>query len=71
MDDVLELKPCPFCGSLGVAIVGSFVRCGTCGGAGPYGCSDAEAAYRWNERMVIAPARKDVSTETDDSGGNT
>ncbi len=70
MDDVPELKPCPFCGSLGVAIVGSFVRCGTCGGTGPYGYSDAEATNRWNERTVIEPASKDIRTYTDKSDRN-
>jgi hypothetical protein len=63
MGNVPELKPCPFCGSLAVAVAGSFVRRGTCDGAGPYGYSDAEAVYRWNERRVIVPAGQDVSTD--------
>ena len=49
-----ELKPCPFCGSVRVAIVGSFVRCGRCGAVGPFGCSEAEAAERWNNRPAEA-----------------
>ncbi len=52
MDRIDEIKPCPFCGSLGVALVGSFVRCGSCGAAGPYGYTDAEAVERWNARVA-------------------
>ncbi len=45
-----DLIACPFCGSLGVAIVGFAARCGTCGAVGPFGPTDVEAARRWNER---------------------
>ncbi len=51
MDAIDELEPCPFCGSSGV-LVGSFVRCGKCGAVGPYGSTQAEAADRWNRRVV-------------------
>ncbi len=50
MDSSPELKSCPFCGSQEVALVGSFVRCGSCGAAGPYGASHEEAVQRWNDR---------------------
>ncbi len=50
MDSRPELKACPFCGSPEVALVGSFVRCGSCGAAGPYGATHSEAVERWNER---------------------
>jgi Lar family restriction alleviation protein len=50
MDAIIELKACPFCGSASVLQVGSYVRCGRCGAAGPYGETDVEARQRWNER---------------------
>ncbi len=55
MDTMVEvqLKPCPFCGSLGVAVIGSFVRCGSCGAVGPYGYNEREAVRRWNERARL------------------
>ena len=56
LNSLNDMKPCPFCGSLGVTVVGSSVRCGSCGAAGPYGVSDAEAVTRWNERRSITPA---------------
>ncbi len=52
MDSTVHMLPCPFCGSSGVAVVGSFVRCGTCGAAGPFGNSEAEAVERWNVRVM-------------------
>ncbi len=52
MDAIVELEPCPFCGSSGV-LVGSFVRCGKCGAVGPYGSTQAEAADRWNQRVEL------------------
>ncbi len=57
---IAELKPCPFCGSLGVVVVGSFVRCGNCGAVGPYGLTQADAAERWNHRASL-PARIPIS----------
>ncbi len=45
-----DLMACPFCGSLGIAIVGFAARCGTCGAVGPFGPTEEEAAKRWNER---------------------
>ncbi len=45
------LKACPFCGSEGVAVVGSFVRCGNCGATGPFAISTEEAVQKWNERV--------------------
>ncbi len=53
MDSTAQMLPCPFCGSPGVAVVGSFVRCGTCGAAGPFGNSEAEAVERWNARAGL------------------
>lgn len=57
MEEVIELKPCPFCGSPGVAVVGSFVRCGSCGAVGPYGYTDLEAIDRWNARPIGVSSR--------------
>ena len=51
-----ELKACPFCGSLGVAVVGFGARCGTCGAVGPFGPTEEEAARRWNERAKYPAA---------------
>jgi len=51
MDHLLELKPCPFCGSSRVAVVDSFVQCGTCSAAGPYASSEEKAVQRWNNRV--------------------
>jgi len=62
MDEDIELKPCPFCGSSGAAVVGSFVRCGNCGAVGPYGYTDLEAIERWNARAVGASARTRAQT---------
>lgn len=44
------LKACPFCGSTAVAVVGSYVRCGTCGATGPFGATAEDVAENWNER---------------------
>ncbi len=55
-----DLEACPFCGSLGVAIVGFAARCGTCGAVGPFGPTEEEAARRWNERAKYpGPSRGD------------
>ena len=54
MDDVVEIKPCPFCGSSVAAVIGSFVRCGSCGAVGPYGYTEQEAIARWNARPAEA-----------------
>jgi restriction alleviation protein Lar len=53
-----DLLACPFCGSLGVAIVGFAARCGTCGAVGPFGPTEAEAAKRWNERAKYPGASR-------------
>ncbi len=74
MDNTAQMLPCPFCGSPGVAVVGSFVRCGSCGAAGPFGNSEAEAVERWNVRVGIvqrgraddAPLTPGVNTEPSD-----
>ncbi len=74
MDSGVHMLPCPFCGSTGVAVVGSFVRCGTCGAAGPFGNSEAEAVERWNVRVLNAkrglsgnaPLAPDRNTESPD-----
>ena len=52
MKDLPELKPCPFCGSLAVALVGNDVRCGNCCAVGPFGMYGEQAIKRWNERAV-------------------
>ncbi|MGE5072941.1 MAG: Lar family restriction alleviation protein [Anaerolineae bacterium] len=50
-NDILHsLKPCPFCGSEAVILIGSSVRCGNCGASGPFGCTAEHALERWNER---------------------
>lgn len=67
MDEIAEIKPCPFCGSLGVAVVGPFVRCGSCGAVGPYGHTNGDAVQRWNERARTVPA--DQRREADDGSG--
>ncbi len=46
------LRPCPFCGSLGAAVIGFGVHCGTCGAVGPFGPTEEEAARRWNQRAA-------------------
>lgn len=61
MSLAMDIRPCPFCGSFGVALVGSFVRCGSCGAAGPYGLTDAEAIQRWNERVRAEPQGEHVA----------
>jgi len=50
MEAILELKPCPFCGSSSVALVGLNVRCGACCAVGPFGVNAKQAVTRWNER---------------------
>ena len=66
MDEMVELKPCPFCGSVGIAVVGSFVRCGCCGAVGPYGYTEVEAVERWNMRAsglrARTPVHRDAAT---------
>ena len=69
MDSIVDLKPCPFCGSLSVAIVGSFVRCGGCGAVGPYGYTNEEAAERWNRRVCAVAAFLDVDESRVVAGG--
>jgi Lar family restriction alleviation protein len=51
-----RLKSCPFCGSEGVVLVGSFVRCGNCGATGPFGRTAEDAIARWNERPGVGIA---------------
>ncbi len=48
-----DLEPCPFCGSLGVAVVGFAARCGSCGAVGPFGPTAMDAAERWNARSRL------------------
>ena len=55
MKDLLDLKPCPFCGSHSVALVGLEVRCGTCCAVGPFGVDAEQAVTRWNERDKAKP----------------
>ncbi len=52
-DRIPDLEPCPFCGSLGVAIIGFAARCGSCGAVGPFGPTEVEAAKRWNVRAKL------------------
>ncbi len=56
-----DLDSCPFCGSLGVAIVGFAARCGSCGAVGTFGPTDAEAANRWNARARLKGPRSHPS----------
>jgi len=55
MNGLYELKPCPFCGSHSVALVGLEVRCGTCSAVGPFGVDAEQAVTRWNERDKVKP----------------
>lgn len=64
MDKKTDIKPCPFCGSLGVAVVGSFVRCGKCGASGPFGNTEAEAVQRWNDRIEAGAGTRGEETAT-------
>ncbi|WP_088925853.1 Lar family restriction alleviation protein [Burkholderia multivorans] len=51
-----ELKPCPFCGSDSVFMLGGSycVQCGNCGAEGPWNDDDPKVAIdAWNRR---APA---------------
>ncbi len=68
MNAVADLRPCPFCGSLAVALVGSFVRCGNCGAVGPYGLTPQEAAARWNDRVDATKPSAVMATATAASG---
>ncbi len=49
----MKLKPCPFCGSLQVAVVFGAVRCGNCGCTGPGAMTDDQACSRWNQRVRL------------------
>ena len=66
MDSSSELKPCPFCGSSAVALVGLEVRCGNCTAVGPFGVTGEQAVKRWNERVEgrshneIAPTKTNL-----------
>ncbi len=60
-----ELRPCPFCGSLGIAVVGFGARCGTCGAVGPFGPTEEEAARRWNKRVTDLEKGKKPKEERD------
>ena len=53
MDALSELKPCPFCGSTSVALVGSEVRCGACCAVGPFGVNPEQSVRRWNVRIEV------------------
>ncbi len=53
-----ELKACPFCGSLGAAVIGFGVHCGSCGAVGPFGPTEEEAARRWNARASVDDANR-------------
>ena len=66
-DQMPDMKPCPFCGSLGVAVVGFGARCGTCGAVGPFGPTEEDAARRWNQRVTIPEAGEE---EEEDGGGS-
>ena len=50
MEPLPDLKPCPYCGSASVYLVGLAVRCGTCCAAGPFGTNPEQAVKRWNDR---------------------
>ncbi len=69
VDVVPALKACPFCGSNAVAVVGSFVRCGNCGAAGPFGATVEAAAEKWNERSQTP--RVDTASVVDDEHDTT
>lgn len=53
MDALHPIKPCPFCGSEAVTLVGSSVRCGNCGASGPFGGTVEDALGRWNARHDV------------------
>ena len=58
-----QIKPCPFCGSDDLSVLGSinksYVRCGKCYAYGPDGKDNEEAIERWN----AAPRKEDVEME--------
>ena len=49
-----ELKPCPFCGYDGVALIWDLdlcrIRCKNCGTRGPWEFSEDQAEEAWNRR---------------------
>ena len=57
---MIELKPCPFCGSedvdggeflpFGIPSVVPMVACDNCGCRGPFAATEEEAIEKWNDR---------------------
>jgi Lar family restriction alleviation protein len=53
-----ELKACPFCGGRELIMREAWrcwVRCCGCGAEGGYGDDEAEAAAKWNRRVLDVP----------------
>ena len=52
----IELKPCPFCGTVPRHFGGHYVFCAECSAEGPYASDEAAAA--WNTRADAALRRE-------------
>lgn len=67
-----ELKPCPFCGSADIKIIGRFERyavCMNCDVAGPQRPADEEVTGEWNtrpgEKAAAAAALREAADKLD------
>ncbi len=61
MTNTLNLKPCPFCGSISIIVEPetdsqpAYSFCRECVAIGPSAKDSYEAAYQWNSREVSTP----------------
>lgn len=75
MPDHEGLKPCPFCGQsdtlyfLSNGIGSHSVGC-NCGGEGPLGEDESEAAALWNRRAPVAGERTSTGAGTSRDAGD-
>ena len=63
MTDQTELKPCPFCGSNELVMLGgasTYMAC-ECGAQGPDRGTDARAITAWNTRLPDAKAEPNLA----------
>lgn len=49
---MIELKPCPFCGSTDIRNRGAYCACQNCGTSGPDLRDDGSAEYKWDSRVI-------------------